>query len=189
MMTDLAEPLALGTQRTRSPRARTLGMLVAGVLGGLGLGIIARAWMRLITEDPEFTWTGTIFIVIGFMVFGLTQSIVAVARRRPKRRWKLTIVRAVGAVGMLPLFVAAGALMLPTVVGGGLAVARVDWHTLTRSIWLLLAAAPVLFVGSELIDAFGWSMQMVAGFVMMSAVYSTIIWATRWTFAPQSDSP
>ena len=53
-------------------------------------------------------------------VFGTAQSIVAVARFKTTRRWTLTIVRVVGFVAMLPLFTAAGALMFPTVVGGGL---------------------------------------------------------------------
>ncbi len=166
---------------------RTPSTLAAGLFGGCALGAIARAWMRLITETPEFTWTGTIFIVAGFTIFGLAQSIVAVARRRQPRRWKLTIVRAGGAIAMLPLFGAAGALMLPLVLGCGLARARTDWRTITRALWLLPATAPVLFVGNQLVDAFGWSLRTLAGFTAMIAIYATIIWATQFVFAPQAD--
>jgi hypothetical protein len=84
---------------------------------------------------------------------------------------------------MLPLFVAAGALMFPTVVGCGLAVARTGWPTLTRSLCLLVAAGPVVFVGSDLVGSFGWSLHSLAGFVLMLAIYATIIGATRFTFA------
>ena len=184
MITDLAgAPLG---STARSPR-RTASTLAAGLVGGCALGIAARAWMRLISDDPEFTWSGTLFIVGGFTIFGLAQSIVAIARRRQPRRWQLTIVRAVGAVAMLPLFVAAGGVMLPTVLGGGLARARTHWRPVTRMLWLLLAAGPVLFVGLDLVDSFGWSLHTLAGFTAMLAVYAAIIWATRFTFAAQAD--
>jgi hypothetical protein len=94
-MTDLSGPQDRIAERAR---LRAKPTVAAGVIGGCALGVIARAWMRLIAESPDFTWTGTIFIVAGFTVFGLAQSIVAVARRREGRRWKLTIVRTFGAV-------------------------------------------------------------------------------------------
>jgi Mn2+/Fe2+ NRAMP family transporter len=143
--------------------------------------------MRLIAPDPEFTWTGTIFIVAAFTFFGLAQSVVAVTRKRLSRRWKVTIVRTFGAMAMLPLFVAAGAVMLPTVAGCGLAVARTGWPTITRSACLVVAAGPVLFVGRDLVDSFGWSLHTLAGFVVMLAIYAVIIWATRFTFTAQPD--
>lgn len=171
----------------KSSPMRVLSTLAIGLLGGCALGIIARAWMRLITKDPEFTWRGTISIVAGFTIFGLAQSIVAVARRRQRRRWTLTIVRTIGAVAMLPLFVAAGSVMLPTVVGCGLASARTEWRTTTRSLLLLVAAGPVLYVANDLIGFFGWSLHTLAGLAMMFAIYATIVWATRFTFSAQAD--
>jgi len=51
--------------------------LSIGLFGGAALGVTARAWMRFIADHPEFTWTGTMFIVIGFTVFGSTQALVA----------------------------------------------------------------------------------------------------------------
>lgn len=170
-----------------STSMRALPTIVVGVVGGTALGVVARAWMRLIAEDPAFSWSGTVFIVAGFTIFGFTQSIVAIARARVDRRKKMTIVRTFGVVAMVPLFAAAGALMLPTVVGCGLAVARTGWHTTTRCLCLLVAAGPVLFVGNDLLGSFGWSLHALAGFVLMLAIYATIIWATRFTFTPQSD--
>ncbi len=177
-MTELAHTTTLDGNETR-PRA--LRTLTTGLLGGLALGIIARAWMRLIAEDPAFTWSGTIFIVIGFTIFGFTQSIVAIARRRARRRWALTTTRAIGTVGLLPLFVAAGSVMLPTIVSGGFAYARPDWR---RARWgcVVVAAGPVVLVGSGLVRSFGWSLHTAAGFLMMLAVYGTIIRASRFTF-------
>lgn len=183
-MTDIADPLAIAADETRPRMVPTLAI---GLFGGLVLGSLARAWMRLIAEDPEFTWNGTIFIVAGFTIFGLTQSVAVVVRQRARRRWTVTVGRLVGTIGLLPLFVGAGALMLPTVVAGGLGRARVEWHKVARWISLVVAAAPVALVGNDLVGSFGWSLHTAAGFVAMLAIYSTIVWATRFTFAAQND--
>lgn len=90
-------------------------------------------------------------------------------------------------LGFLPLFVAAGAVTLPTVVGGGLALSRVEWHRLTRVICLLAATGPLVFVASDLVGSFGWSLHTVAGFLTMLGIYATIISATRFTVAAQTD--
>ncbi len=184
VMTNLT---ATTTSASLTPQRRPVAMLATGIVGGLCLGIAARLWMRLIADDPDFTWNGTLFIVFGFAIFGFAQSIAAVARRRAWRRWTLTVMRTIGTVGMLPLFVGAGGVMLPTVLGGGLAFARERWTRITRSLCLLVASAPVVFVGSDLVDKFGCSIHAAAGFVGMLAVYGTIIRATRSTFAQQFD--
>ena len=118
-----------------------------GLLGGLALGVVARLWMRLIADDPAFTWNGTVFIVVGFMTFGMAQSIAAMARQCATRRWTLTTARVFGGVGILPLFVAAGGVMAPTVIAGGLAASRSDWPRSARTTCALIATIPVLFVG------------------------------------------
>ena len=182
-MTDLAvRPFELARART-SP----LLIVAAGLLGGLSLGIAARAWMRLISEEPEFSWSGTLFIVIAFTIFGFTQSIAAVARCWARRRSTLTIARVLATVGMLPLFVGAGAVMMPTVVGGGLATARTDWPRLARVIGALVATGPVIVVGAGLVDSFGWSVHSAAGIIGLLALYGTIIGATKFAFSPQQD--
>ena len=92
-----------------------------GLLAGVALGAIARGWMRLITDDPEFSWSGTIFIVAAFGITGLGHGIAWAARRAGLRRRWSTVARIVGAMLTLPLFVGAGAIMLPTVVGAAMA--------------------------------------------------------------------
>lgn len=178
-MADLAVATTVHTRRTPE---RIVSTLATGLFGGALLGAAARAWMRLIGDNPEFSWNGTMFIVLGFTIFGLTQSIVAVVRRRAARRWPVMAARTIGALGMLPLFVAAGAIMFPTVVGGGLARWREEFPRPARLLLLLVAMGPVAFVGSDLVGTFGWSLQAVAGFVVMLAVYGVIVGATRFTF-------
>ena len=77
--------------------------------------------------------------------------------------------------------------MLPTVVGGGLGFARVEWRRVARLVCFAVAVAPVLLVGHDLVDSFGWSLHTVAGFVGLLAVYGTIVRITRFTFAAQTD--
>jgi len=183
-MTDLIDPVT-------NPAVRQwrggLSTVAVGLFGGLALGVLARAWMRLIAEDPDFTWSGTIFIVIAFTIFGVTQSIAAVVRRRARRRWKLTIARVFGGIGLMPLFVGAGSLMLPTVVGAGLARSRTDWRRWLRVVCAVLAAGPVVVVGWQLVDSFGWSMHAMLGFLGMLAIYGIIVAATHFTMAPLAD--
>lgn len=164
-----------------SARRHPLAVLAAGLLGGALLGVAARAWMRLISDDPEFSWGGTIFIILGFTIFGFAQAIVAVVRQRAVRRWPVVVARTGGALAMLPLFFAAGAIMLPTVVGAGLARWRLEWPRSLRVLLLLIGLGPVAFVGRDLVDTFGWSLQSLAGFLAMLAVYGTIIAAARFT--------
>ncbi len=183
-MTDLAVATNLGARRAQS---RTLPILALGLFGGPALGAIARAWMRLIAEDPDFTWNGTIFIVLAFTIFGITQAVAAVTRRRARRRWTLTIARVLGGIGFLPLFVGAGAIMMPTVVGGGLAFNRTEWRRAVRALCILAAAGPVVLVASQLVGSFGWSLRALAGFVVMLAIYGTIIVATRYSIAALDD--
>jgi len=182
-MTDVIISAQPDTKR----RAPALATLAFGIFGGFTLGVCARAWMRLIADDPEFTWSGTLFIVGGITVFGTLQSVVAVARVRFRRRWALTIVRVIGIVGMMPLFVAAGAVMFPTVMGAGLARARSDWPRWVRVLCVVIALGPVALVASQVIGDFGWSLHSLAGLLVMLAIYGIIVWATQFVLAPQLD--
>ena len=178
--------VTLPTDSIARPR-RVIPTIAIGLFGGLALGVGARAWMRLISDKPEFTWDGTLGIVIGFAVFGFAQSIVAVARTRTTKRWKLTCLRIFGVVFSLQLFVAAGALMFPTVLGAGLAAHRREWHRVVRAAWLLVAVVDTVLVSRQIQDDFGWSLHTLAGIAIMLAIYSVIVWATRFTMARQDD--
>lgn len=181
--------LAAGSSVTSSTRPRHAApRLAAGLLGGISLGIVARAWMRLIANHPEFTWNGTLFIVLGFALFGVTQAVVAFVRDRGSRPAAVAAARVIGSLGMLPLFVAAGAVMLPTVVGGGLALAHPGWRRATRACCTVVAAGPVVLVAHRILDDFGWSLHSLAGIALFLVVYGIVVRTTRFTFEP-SGSP
>lgn len=166
-----------------SDRLRWWWFVPAGALGGATLGATARAWMRVISNDPEFTWNGTMFIVLGFTLFGTGQALARLGRERGRRRWVQRVARTLGAVTVLPLFLAAGAVMAPTVIGGGLAVHRPAWRRAWRALAALVAAAPVVLVTRDIVHDHGWSPRSLVGVLGLVAVYGGVVTAGRATFA------
>jgi hypothetical protein len=149
--------------------------VVAGaVVAGAAWGGLARAWMRLISRDPEFPLSGTLFIVGGFAVAATAQAIALVSSRHPSRAFG-RVGRVVGIVGMLPLFVGAGAMLLPTVLGGGLALGRRSWTRPARALAAVVAAAPVVAISARLVDDLGLGPRVVAGVVGLLVVYGGIV--------------
>lgn len=79
-----------------------------GALLGLVVGVLARGWMRLVAEDPEFTWEGTLAILTMFTIFGLCTGFVGAALARGHGWWWR-----VAAVPGLGAFLAQGIVVLP----------------------------------------------------------------------------
>ncbi len=50
-------------------------LLVNRLLFGLALGVISRVWMRLISNEPEFSCGGTVVVVGVFVLSGLGTGI------------------------------------------------------------------------------------------------------------------
>jgi len=142
--------------------------------------------MRFISTDPEFTWNGTLFIVIGFGIAGLAQSGAYLGRRAGLRRSRMTVLRVVTFAGLLPLGMAAGASMFPTVVLAPLALAHTEWSGRTRLFVGLTALLPVLAIATMLADDLS-TLRAGAGFLWFLAVYAGIVWAARFSLAPQPD--
>jgi hypothetical protein len=177
-------------ERTVSPatgrRVRWPVVLLGGLAGGLVWGIHARIWMRFVSANPEFTWSGTMFIVIGFGIAGLTQSGAYLGRRAGLGRARMTALRVVTFAGLLPLGMAAGGPMFPTIVLAPLALTHDEWSGRTRLAVGVVAVIPVLFIATVLLDDLSVA-RAGAGFLWFLAVYAGIIWAARFTLAPQLD--
>ena len=159
----------------------------AWLLGAL-TGIAARAWMRLITTEPEFTWSGTLFIVGVFAFAGLTQGLALAARGRHWRWWPQLPIRLVAAFGGLLLGGGAGIVMLPAIVTGSVAAARHDWPRALRLAIASLAginalALLVLFAGEPL----GW--RIPVGWLTMLALYAVIIGGVSLNLRPLAGGP
>jgi hypothetical protein len=124
-----------------------LRLALAGAGLGLGWGVAARAWMRLISTDPEFTWSGTGYILGACTLVGLLLGAAEASRRRGTMGWW----RATGASALL-LGVGAGMIVLPTALLGGLAAGRRRWHPAIRAALALAAAAPAVLIAREVWD-------------------------------------
>jgi hypothetical protein len=155
---------------------------------GLLLGASARAWMRVISTDPEFTMNGTLFIVLGFSFFAVMQSVAALAAQRPWRPWPRRGARCLGVVGLLPLFMAAGGTMAPAVVFAGLALWHPSWPTAVRWVLALIALANLVAVSQTITSDLGASWRSIVGICGLVIIYGCIVWAAAGTFSRPNTS-
>lgn len=165
------------------PAARTGGaaglrLLAVGLVGGVVWGVLARAWMRYVSDDPQFTWTGTLIILGVATLAGLSLAVVELLRRRGARAWRLLL-----AAPALVMFASAGLPMLPSAVLGGLAVTGRGGRWV-RGLAVLGALAPVAaLVVLEGVDAFPRSPVLsLLGYVLLCgglALGWSVVWRRR----------
>jgi hypothetical protein len=154
--------------------------MLRGLLGGLGLGILwggtARAFMRLLADDPEFSWSGTLFILGIGAVAGAAVGLVHGARVRGRSRWWR-----LAALPALLVFFGQGALLLPSSVGMAVVLRG---GTLARPVGAaLVAVSPVALV--LLADPLVVTRAAVAGIALMTLSTVPLGWgigevARRW---------
>jgi hypothetical protein len=187
VITTTIAPQRAEDDRTARPAWTVLAALVVGALAGAVLGALARAWMRLISTEPEFTWAGSLFIVIAFAVLGLGQAISWTARHRSWRRPGVTVARVAGGVLALPIFGGAGSIMLPTVLFGALAVWRTDWPRWGRVLATLVALPTAVLIAGGIVSELGLGIRALAGLLGFVAIYLVVIVALGPTVAPFAD--
>lgn len=187
-MTTAPRRLALPSLPAFAPAA-----LAMGAVAGLLWGVVARGWMRLIAHDPAFTWSGTLGIVAIFAIFGLGQASAAVLRRRAAARrsgpWAMAAVRALALLTTLPMGMAAGALMLPSTLLGGAALALPPRLALPRrALGATALLLTVLVARQEMAgDLPLW--HAVAGWALMLVVYAPLVVALGRSLAPLETAP
>ena len=159
-----------GAVRDRALPGRGVVLLRAAACGlglGAGWGVLARVWMRMISTEPEFSWTGTLLIVGFAALAGLGLGLLHGARAGQRSRWwRLAVLVALPIVTLGP-----GAVFTPALWLGGFALAgrgpRVVRVALglaaTSPVWLLwattdpversLVPAPTFVVGMLLLMA------------------------------------
>ncbi len=115
--------------------------VLAGAGLGLALGVAARWWMRLVSTQPELSWSGTGLILALFTTAGVGLGIAAAARAAGRSRWwRLAAVLAV------PVFLSPGIVLAPALVMGG-------WGVRRGPVARLVAAAAVLLAPAMLVVA------------------------------------
>ena len=117
--------------------------MLRGLLAGLGLGIlwgaVARLFMRLLTDDPHFSWEGTLFIVGLAAGAGALVGLVRGALRSGRSGWWR-----LAALPGLALFAGPGMLLLPASVGMAMVLRG---RAVVRVLGVLVAAGtPLLFL-------------------------------------------
>lgn len=161
--------------------------VIAGFLiGGALWGAAARAWMRAVSDDPEFSWSGTLFIVGLFTVAGTAQGIALAVRSRGWPRWAQTPVRVVAGCAALLLGAGAGTVMLPALVAGSLALARRDWPRSVRNVLAAVATLDVVAMIPLLHAELPW-FRTIVGWILMVPLYAVIIWAIALNLRPLDD--
>jgi hypothetical protein len=112
-------------------------VIAVGAALGLVWGVLARGWMRLVAVVPEFSWSGTLFILVLATVAGIALGLVEALRRRGAGTW-----RVLAAVPAFLLFAGQGALMAPAAIVGGLALSGIA----PRTVRVLAGAAALGWV-------------------------------------------
>lgn len=148
----------------------TLRAAALGVVAGFVWGVVARAFMRLLTVAPEFTWSGTLSIVGTASVVG---GLVAVVRQRRlagrSRWWRLL------GLPIIAMFAGAGVVLVPGVVG---VVMLLD-----RRRWLLVPGAALVGVTlyAVIMADMGGSLtvRQWLGVAVMIGCLAVLGWAAR----------
>lgn len=173
----LTTPTVLASRRGRA-------IVPIFLLLGLLLGVVARGWMRFITTDPEFSWTGTLIIIGSFGLFATMQSLAALAAERSWGIWLRRSTRGLGLVSLLPLFGGAGALMAPFVVTSGLSIWQSTWNRAIRGVLGVLALADLAAVIYTIVSDHGLSLRSLLGSAGLVLIYGCVVWASEATFSP-----
>lgn len=163
--------------------ASSAAALLTGAVAGALWGVVARGWMRFISAQHEFSWGGTVAIVAIFAIFGFGQSLAAVVRRSGRdMRWQIAG-RTVAIATTLPLGMAAGAMMLPSVLLGAIALGRVGMRPLARLALVALAMIPTLFVLRQLVEEIDlW--RAIVGWALMFVIYLPLMWSLSRALRP-----
>lgn len=164
-------------------RRAMLRAALTGLAMGLAWGVAARVFMRLVTDKPEFSWVGTMFILGLAALHGTCVAIAAEAHRQGRRQWWYVAVLP----GML-IFGSQGLLFLPAFIIGGVAIARC--HRVGWPIAAVAAVAPAVLIWWEgrldeqtmLAAPFAQQFWMLVGFPALGlwmAWYASELWRPR----------
>jgi len=148
----------------------TLRAAAVGVVAGFVWGVVARGFMRLMTVAPEFTWSGTLYIVGTASVVG---GLVAVVRqqRLAGRSWWWRLL----GLPFILMFAGAGIMLIPGVVGVVMLLDRRRWLAVPGAalVGLTLYGVIVADLGGSL-TARQW-----LGVAVMIGCLGVLGWAAR----------
>ncbi len=154
-----------------------------GLARGVAIGVAARTFMRLLSGDPEFTLSGTLFIIGLFTIFGTMQGVVAGTRARNARRRFTAPVRFLGGFSYLILGLGAGIIMAPFLWTMGPALAHREWHRRIRIGLAAVAALNLIGVIAMQMNEEDFRWVHIVAFALLLATYLAAAWTAGPTFA------
>ncbi len=156
--------------------------LVVGAVGGLAWGILMRLWMRYISTDPEFSWSGTLFILGAATVVGLLLGFARLRRLRGGVGWWRSTALSLALLG------AAGAVMWPSVVAGAIAIGRPRpaWLRWVLGIAALTVQIPIMREFAFDNPSFG-TVEAAAAVAWYLPMLAAEAWAFSVVVAPRGD--
>jgi hypothetical protein len=156
--------------------------ILTGIVLGFTWGVAIRLWMRYISTDPEFTWAGTGYIVGAATLVGTLLGVAIYRRSLAKGNWWR-----LNGLAVLTLGMAAGAVMIPTVLVGGLAIGRRRWPTWLRASLLVVAIGLQVLFFAEASGDFP-SGRFVTGIAAYAVMLGLETWAASIPFLPSRTS-
>ena len=142
------------------------------MLLGLLTGAVARGFMALLTEDPQFTWEGTLGILGVFAVVGLAFAAAYDAKSRQRSRWWKLLALPAAVIGLGP-----GMLMVPGILGMALVASRDRWVRAAGAVVLAGFVTMMTLVTSGSDDPF--TVRTALGFVVMFGVCAAVAGGAR----------
>ncbi len=159
--------------RSTVARVPALALLAGPLLVGATWGVAARVWMRMITSDPEFTWSGTLYIVGASGLAFTAQVGPALARRRQRGRLVTGATWVLAIAALLPMGAGAGFVGLPVLLIVPLVAGVMDARSLSRvvPVGLVVVGAtwPLVVFGADDLEGYATLVGM-GGFI---ALYAT----------------
>jgi len=148
-----------------------------GAILGFMWGVLIRVWMRYISTDPEFTWSGTGYIVGAATVVGTLLGLAAIRRRQAGRGWWR-----LNGLAVLTLGMGAGGIMIPSVLLGAIAIGRNRWKPWLRGLLLSMAVGLQVAVIASLHLPPG---RLLRGAVWYAVMIASEALATAIVFLPR----
>ncbi|GAB3444238.1 hypothetical protein GCM10027517_23640 [Phycicoccus ginsengisoli] len=134
-----------------------LRAVLAGVAFGLAWGVVARVFMRLVSDAPSFSWAGTLGILAVAAWFGAFVAAASAKLRAGRRGWWRLL-----ALPALLLFAGQGAPFLPGALLGAIALSRR---------WRPALSVPVAVVANAAVPVVMWWQLRLDEVTMLSAPY------------------
>jgi hypothetical protein len=152
------------------PRVRRPGwqVIVTGAIAGTLWGVAARIWMRVISTRPEFSWSGTVFILLLATVSGSLVGSAVVARRWTGGPGRRRLASILSVASIVPIGMGQGAVMLPGIVFGAFSL---PGRRPQRSASIVLGLLPLLALFATGIDptsSLWWA--TLAGLVALGSI-------------------